>query len=80
VALLKLLISDVEIELSGGFSPRLSKSCNFLALLHSVSIKPCRSQQLEINSINTKFVIFVIVIYTCIILGHETKIIQVELA
>ncbi|KAG2713473.1 hypothetical protein I3760_04G177700 [Carya illinoinensis] len=36
VALLKLLISDVQAELSSGFSPNLSKSCNFLALLHSV--------------------------------------------
>jgi hypothetical protein len=80
VALLTLLIADVETELSSGFSPCLSKSCNFLALLHSVSIKPCRSQQLEINSISTNFVIFVTVIYTCIILGQETKIIKVELA
>jgi hypothetical protein len=41
VALLKLLISDVEAELSNGYFPsHLSISCNFLALLHSVSIKP----------------------------------------
>lgn len=80
VALLKLLISDVETELSSGFSPRLRKSCNFLALLHSVSIKPCRSQQLEIYSIKTNFVIFVTVIYNCIILGQETKMTKVELA
>uniref|UniRef100_A0A2N9IPY1 Homeobox domain-containing protein n=1 Tax=Fagus sylvatica TaxID=28930 RepID=A0A2N9IPY1_FAGSY len=37
VALLKLLISDVEAELSNGYFPsHLSISCNFLALLHSV--------------------------------------------
>ncbi|XP_030963210.1 homeobox-DDT domain protein RLT3 isoform X2 [Quercus lobata] len=36
VALLKLLISEVEAELSNGyFPPHLSISCNFLALLHS---------------------------------------------
>lgn len=43
VALLRILISDVQAELSSGFSPDLSKSCNFLALLHSVSIKPLNS-------------------------------------
>ncbi|KAK9291662.1 hypothetical protein L1049_019611 [Liquidambar formosana] len=36
VALLKLLLSDVETELSRGFLPHLSKSCKFLGLLHSV--------------------------------------------
>ncbi|KAJ7965739.1 Homeobox-DDT domain protein RLT3 [Quillaja saponaria] len=34
VALLMLLLSDIEVELSNG--PRLNKSCNFLALLHTV--------------------------------------------
>lgn len=37
VALLTLLLSDIEVELTNGFSPHLNKSCNFLALLHSVS-------------------------------------------
>ncbi|XP_054786871.1 homeobox-DDT domain protein RLT3 isoform X2 [Prosopis cineraria] len=36
VALLTLLLSDIEVELTGGFPPHLNKSCNFLALLHSV--------------------------------------------
>ncbi|XP_057420878.1 homeobox-DDT domain protein RLT3 isoform X2 [Lotus japonicus] len=36
VALLTLLLSDIEVELSNGFAPHLDKSCNFLALLHSV--------------------------------------------
>ncbi|KAK7358463.1 hypothetical protein VNO77_00391 [Canavalia gladiata] len=36
VALLMLLLSDIEVELANGFSPHLNKSCNFLALLHSV--------------------------------------------
>ncbi|CAJ2636583.1 unnamed protein product [Trifolium pratense] len=36
VALLTLLLSDIEVELSNGFCPQLNKSCNFLALLHSV--------------------------------------------
>ncbi|XP_021300642.1 homeobox-DDT domain protein RLT3 isoform X1 [Herrania umbratica] len=36
VALLQLLLSDVESELSGGLLPRFSLSCKFLALLHSV--------------------------------------------
>ncbi|XP_037494138.1 homeobox-DDT domain protein RLT3 isoform X2 [Jatropha curcas] len=36
VALLKLLLSDVETEISNGFLPHLSISCKFLALLHSV--------------------------------------------
>ena len=38
MALLSLLLSDIEVELTNGFSPHLNKSCNFLALLHSVSI------------------------------------------
>lgn len=37
VALLTLLLSDIEVELTNGFSPHSNKSCNFLALLHSVS-------------------------------------------
>ncbi|KAH1135746.1 hypothetical protein GLYMA_05G221500v4 [Glycine max] len=36
VALLTLLLSDIEVEITNGFSPHLNKSCNFLALLHSV--------------------------------------------
>lgn len=36
VALLKLLLSDVETELGRGCLPHLSVSCKFLALLHSV--------------------------------------------
>ncbi|MED6212335.1 hypothetical protein PIB30_082320 [Stylosanthes scabra] len=36
IALLSLLLSDIEVELTDGFSPHLNKSCNFLALLHSV--------------------------------------------
>ncbi|KAI4346516.1 hypothetical protein L6164_007406 [Bauhinia variegata] len=36
VALLTLLLSDVEVELTNGFFPHSNKSCNFLALLHSV--------------------------------------------
>ncbi|KAH1081630.1 hypothetical protein J1N35_021391 [Gossypium stocksii] len=36
VALLKLLLSDVEVELSGAVLPHFSLSCKFLALLHSV--------------------------------------------
>ncbi|WJX48200.1 hypothetical protein P8452_34796 [Trifolium repens] len=36
VALLTLLLSDIEVELSNGFCSHLNKSCNFLALLHSV--------------------------------------------
>lgn len=36
VALLKLLLSDLESELSSGFLPHLSKSCKFLGLLYSV--------------------------------------------
>lgn len=40
VALLKVLLSDVEKELSvGGFVPRMSKYCMFLGLLQSVSLK-----------------------------------------
>lgn len=37
VALLTLLLSDIEVELPIGSWPHLNKSCNFLALLHSVS-------------------------------------------
>lgn len=40
VALLKLLLSDVEMELGRGCPPHLSVSCKFLALLHSVSMQP----------------------------------------
>ncbi|XP_027339873.1 homeobox-DDT domain protein RLT3 isoform X2 [Abrus precatorius] len=36
VALLTLLLSDIEVELANEFSAHLNKSCNFLALLHSV--------------------------------------------
>ncbi|OVA10751.1 Homeobox domain [Macleaya cordata] len=36
VALLKLLISDVEMELSSGFLSHASKDCRFLGFLHSV--------------------------------------------
>ncbi|KAJ7958982.1 Homeobox-DDT domain protein RLT3 [Quillaja saponaria] len=36
VALLMLLLSDIEAELTNGFLPHLKKSCNFLALLHSI--------------------------------------------
>ncbi|XP_028770247.1 homeobox-DDT domain protein RLT3 isoform X2 [Neltuma alba] len=36
VALLTVLLSDIEAELTSGFPPHLNKSCNFLALLHSV--------------------------------------------
>ncbi|XP_043804783.1 homeobox-DDT domain protein RLT3 isoform X2 [Manihot esculenta] len=36
VALLKLLLSDVEKEINSGFLPQLSISCQFLALIHSV--------------------------------------------
>ncbi|XP_021819888.1 homeobox-DDT domain protein RLT3 isoform X1 [Prunus avium] len=36
VALLKLLLSNVEAELRCGSIPHLSKSCNFLAFIHSV--------------------------------------------
>ncbi|GLT94283.1 hypothetical protein SLE2022_120320 [Rubroshorea leprosula] len=36
VSLLKLLLFDVEMELSTGVLPHLSVSCKFLALLHSV--------------------------------------------
>lgn len=36
VALLKLLLLDVEMGLSSGIFPNLSVSCKFLALLHSV--------------------------------------------
>ncbi|KAJ6343212.1 hypothetical protein OIU76_005030 [Salix suchowensis] len=36
VALLKLLLSDVETEISSGLLPHLSISCKFLALIHSV--------------------------------------------
>lgn len=45
VALLKVLLSDVEKELSGGgFVPRMSKYCMFLGLLQSVSLKVFRSK------------------------------------
>lgn len=37
VALLTVLLSDIKVELTNGFPPQLNKSCNFLALLHSVS-------------------------------------------
>ncbi|PRQ51784.1 putative transcription factor & chromatin remodeling DDT family [Rosa chinensis] len=36
VALLKLLLSHVQAELSSGSMPHLSKSCNFLAFIHWV--------------------------------------------
>ncbi|XP_050205554.1 homeobox-DDT domain protein RLT3 [Mercurialis annua] len=36
VALLKLLLTDVEKEMSSGCMPHLSVSCKFLALIHSV--------------------------------------------
>ncbi|KAF7813933.1 homeobox-DDT domain protein RLT3-like [Senna tora] len=36
VALLTLLLSDIEVELTSRFPPHLNKSCNYLALLHSV--------------------------------------------
>ncbi|XP_043705835.1 homeobox-DDT domain protein RLT3 isoform X2 [Telopea speciosissima] len=36
VALLKLLLSDVETELNNGFLRRMNKDCRFLVLLHSV--------------------------------------------
>ncbi|PPD94672.1 hypothetical protein GOBAR_DD08323 [Gossypium barbadense] len=38
VALLKLLLSDVEVELSGAVLPHFSLSCKFLALLHSLAL------------------------------------------
>ncbi|XP_019421856.1 PREDICTED: homeobox-DDT domain protein RLT3-like [Lupinus angustifolius] len=41
VALLTVLLSDIEVELTNGFSPHLNKSCNFLALLHSVESQEC---------------------------------------
>ncbi|XP_061347614.1 homeobox-DDT domain protein RLT3 isoform X2 [Gastrolobium bilobum] len=44
VALLTLLLSDIEMELTDGFLPHLNKSCNFLALLHSVE-----SQEYSLN-------------------------------
>ncbi|KAJ4973305.1 hypothetical protein NE237_006479 [Protea cynaroides] len=36
LALLKLLLSDVETELKNGFLRRMSKDCRFIVLLHSV--------------------------------------------
>ncbi|KAI5432322.1 hypothetical protein KIW84_036168 [Lathyrus oleraceus] len=42
--LLTLLLSHIEVELSNGFCPHLNKSCNFLALLHSVE-----SQEYSLN-------------------------------
>ncbi|KAL6134806.1 hypothetical protein ACLB2K_067034 [Fragaria x ananassa] len=36
VALLKLLLSHVQAELSSGCMPHLSKSCHFLAFIHSL--------------------------------------------
>ncbi|KAL5052765.1 hypothetical protein RYX36_033447 [Vicia faba] len=44
VALLTRLLSDIEVELSNGFCSQLNKSCNFLALLHSVE-----SQEYSLN-------------------------------
>ncbi|KAE9614034.1 putative transcription factor & chromatin remodeling DDT family [Lupinus albus] len=44
VALLTVLLSDIEMELTNGFSPHLNKSCNFLALVHSVE-----SQEYSLN-------------------------------
>lgn len=41
MALLKLLLSDVEKEINSGFLPQLSISCQFLALIHSVSRELC---------------------------------------
>ncbi|KAE9607616.1 putative transcription factor & chromatin remodeling DDT family [Lupinus albus] len=41
VALLTVLLSDIEVELTNGFSPHLNKSCNFLALLHSIESQEC---------------------------------------
>ncbi|KAL0299169.1 UNVERIFIED_CONTAM: Homeobox-DDT domain protein RLT3 [Sesamum radiatum] len=38
LALLKLLLSDIDKELSRGFLSHASKNCKFLGLLHSVSI------------------------------------------
>ena len=38
LALLNLLLSDVETELSSGFLPHVIKNCKFLGLLQSVSI------------------------------------------
>ena len=39
LAILKQLLSDLEVELSRGFLPRASKNGNFVELLHSVSFK-----------------------------------------
>lgn len=36
VALLKLLLSDIEVEHNNSLSSNLSRSCNYLALLHSI--------------------------------------------
>ncbi|XP_042497551.1 homeobox-DDT domain protein RLT3 [Macadamia integrifolia] len=36
VALLRLLLSDIETEFNNGFPCRMSKDCRFLVLLHSV--------------------------------------------
>ncbi|KAK9153346.1 hypothetical protein Sjap_000826 [Stephania japonica] len=36
LAILKLFLSDVEMELNSGFVPHASKDCRFLAFLHSV--------------------------------------------
>ncbi|CAL0312552.1 unnamed protein product [Lupinus luteus] len=44
VALLTVLLSDIEMELTNGFSSHLNKSCNFLALVHSVE-----SQEYSLN-------------------------------
>lgn len=43
LAFLRLLLADVEIQLNKGFIHQASRSCNFLGLVHSVSVHAFRS-------------------------------------
>lgn len=45
VSLLKLLVSDIDQDLSRGFLPLASKNRKFLALLHSVSTSISRNNK-----------------------------------
>ncbi|XP_059307834.1 homeobox-DDT domain protein RLT3 [Lycium ferocissimum] len=51
LALLRLLLADVEIQLDSGFIHQASKSCNFLGLVHSIEHEEF-SLKLWISSLN----------------------------
>lgn len=52
IAFLKLLLSDVEAELNNGSSHLQSRSCNYLALFHSVSSHALSNFGIDVLLIN----------------------------